>query len=80
MLWLAAFQAVQLVVLHMIDGRTVTINPRAVTQLSEAREEDDGAKQFAGDVKCVIRFVDGHYASVAEDCELVRKLMEGVKP
>lgn len=71
---------VTLIVLHLIDGRTVTINPQQVTLLSDARNEDDKNKQLHKDVKCVVHLTDGRYVSVAEECSAVRKLMEGSVP
>jgi len=71
--------AVQLITLHMIDGRVVQVNPRQVVQLlSEAPE---GANTTLPDaVQCVVRFSDGSFTSVAEDCDTVRRLMEGKTP
>jgi hypothetical protein len=77
MMWLVA---VELIVLHMIDGREVQVNPKQVTQLL-SRPKDDAPNHALPDaVKCVVRLTDGSYTSVAETCETVRKLMEGVKP
>lgn len=75
MFWLVA---VQLITVHMIDGRVVQINPAQVTQLLTTRSE--GNKSLPDAVQCVIRLTDGSFTSVAEDCETVRKLMEGAKP
>jgi hypothetical protein len=69
---------VELITLHMIDGRVVQVNPRQVTQLLSSTPEQPN-KALADGVKCVVRFVDGSYTSVAEDCNTVRKLMEGEK-
>ena len=68
--------AVELITLHMIDGRVVLINPRQVTHLLSARPDEAANKSFPDAVDCVIRFSDGTYVSVAEDCDEVRKLME----
>lgn len=67
---------VALIVLHLIDGRTVTINPDQVTRLSEAREDDNEAKALAPGVRCVVYLTDGRFVSVAEECDTVRGLME----
>lgn len=69
--------AVELITLHLVDGRAAVINPQQVTQMQQPREEGQSGKQLHGSVKCVIRFTDGGYLSVAEDCATVRKLMEG---
>jgi hypothetical protein len=69
--------AVALVMLHMIDGRIVLINPRQVTQLLSTPPQGGANKVLADAVQCVIRLADGSFTSVAEDCDTVRKLMEG---
>lgn len=72
-----AVAAVALVTLHMIDGRVVLINPRQVTQLLSPAPEGAPNKVLADAVQCVVRLADGSYLSVAEDCDTVRKLIEG---
>ena len=71
---------VALIVVHMVDGREVTINPKQVTRLAEARQEGDPQKKLTDEVHCVVYMTDGSYVSVAEECDMVRGLMEGVKP
>jgi hypothetical protein len=66
---------VELVTLHMIDGRVVQINPRQVTQLVSTAP--DGNKSLPDAVNCVVRLADGSFTSVAEDCDAVRRLMQG---
>ena len=65
--------AVALVMLHMIDGRIVLINPRQVTQLLSATPGPN--KVLPDAVQCVVRLADGSYTSVSEDCDTVRELM-----
>ena len=69
-----AVAAVALVLLHMIDGRPVLINPKQVTQLLSSLPGPN--KVLPDAVQCVIRLADGSYTSVAEDCDTVRKLIE----
>jgi len=67
--------AVELITLHMIDGRVIQINPRQVVQLLS--DQLGPNKMLHDAVQCVIRFSDGTYTSVAEDCNTVRELIEG---
>jgi hypothetical protein len=67
--------AVALIVLHMIDGRVVLVNPRQVTQLLSANPGPN--KVLPDAVQCVVRLTDGSFLSVAENCDTVRKMMEG---
>ena len=69
--------AVQLITLHMIDGRVVQVNPKQITQLMSSMPDGTNKVMVEG-VKCVVRFTDGSYTSVAETCDMVRGLMEGV--
>lgn len=66
--------AVELITLHMIDGRVVQINPKQITQMLSAVPEGSN-RILANEVNCVIRFTDGSFLSVLEDCDTVRKLM-----
>jgi hypothetical protein len=67
--------AVALVLLHMIDGRVVLINPKQVTQLLSTPPAGGANKVLPDAVRCVIRLSDGSYLSVSEDCDTVRELM-----
>ena len=71
---LAILFVAQLIMVHMVDGRVVGINPLQVTHLSEARRDVDKDKQLAANVRCVIFFSDGGYISAAEECvDIVNK-------
>lgn len=67
---------VLLVVLHTIDGRAVYINPEAVTNLQDAREDSDPGKHLKPGAQCIISLGDGRFVSVAEFCETVREQLE----
>lgn len=68
----------QLVVMHTVDGREVSINPKQVTSLHGAKD-GQGNQLLTGDVSCVVGLTDGKFISVAESCDAVRKLLEGAK-
>lgn len=70
--------AVELILVHMLDGRTVAINPQQVTQLVHATGK--GNKNFVAGVHCLVRMTDGAFVSVVEECEAIEKAMQGVKP
>ncbi|MET3308119.1 hypothetical protein [Bradyrhizobium diazoefficiens] len=65
-----------LVVLHAVDGREVYINPNAVTNLQDARQDADPTKRTARGVACIISLSDGKFVGVAEPCETVREQLE----
>jgi hypothetical protein len=70
--------AIELITLHMIDGRVVQVNPAQITQLVHATGK--GNKSFVAGVHCLVRMTDGAFVSVAETCEDVEKLVKGEKP
>lgn len=68
---------IELILVHMIDGREVQINPAEIVRMRTGRDEDDPKRQFPADVNCVIAFTDGKFLSVSETCSQVRELIEG---
>jgi hypothetical protein len=66
---------VQLVILHSVDGREVSLAPHQVTSLHARTKAPN--KLVAEDVSCVVGLSDGKTVSVAESCEAVRRLLEG---
>jgi len=67
-----------LIVMHTVDGREVSINPKQVTSLHGAKN-GQGNQLLTGDVSCVVGLTDGKFISVAESCDAVRKLLEDAK-
>lgn len=67
--------AVMLIVLHMLDGQEVTINPAQVTHLI-ARY--DGT-HFTGGVNCMVNLTGGKFVNVTDTCDSVRKLLTEAK-
>jgi len=68
--------AIDLLTLHMVDGRVVQANPAQITQLIHPRAPGKPNKQLPDKVQCLVRFADGTYLSVVEDCEAVRDAMK----
>lgn len=67
-----------LIVLHTLDGRAVTINPAQVTHLIAALADQPNVLLVEG-VQCVINLSDGKRVTVTESCDAVRKLLEEAK-
>jgi len=78
MIAILTIAAVELITLHMIDGRIVQINPKQVTQLISALPTTDNRNALPDAVQCLIRLTDGSFLSVAESCIEVNNMM--VKP
>ena len=69
--------AIQLLVVELIDGRKVAINPNQVTHLSEAQRDVDPDKQLAAGINCVIFLTDKSYVSTGENCtSIVNRWMQ----
>jgi hypothetical protein len=65
-----------LIVLHTVDGHEVSINPKQVTSLHAAKD-DQANKHYVEDARCIISLTDGKFVTVIERCDAVRKLLEG---
>ena len=66
-----------LIVLHTVDGREIVLNPAQVTSMREAHEANDPDRAFTKDVRCMVNLADGKFVTVIEECDEVRRLMEG---
>lgn len=72
--------ALELIVLHTLDGRDVYVNPDYVVSVVEARSEDDPHKRMTAQVHCAIGMSDGKIYTVAESCDSVRQRLQEVRP
>ena len=73
---LALAVVLRFVVLHGLDGREVYINPEAVTNLQDARDDDDPSKRTVDGSHCFVFLNDGKHVTVTEFCETVREQLE----
>lgn len=67
--------ALELIVLHTIDGHDVHVNPKHVVSLLD-RIETQQNKALSDKVQCVVRMLDGKFISVAESCTSVRRKLQ----
>jgi hypothetical protein len=69
--------ALQLILLHRVDGGEVIVNPAHVTALHvTAAATGQKNKLLTYDVRCVLYLSDGKIVSVIEPCNMVKKLLE----
>jgi hypothetical protein len=68
---------IELVTVHMLDGRAVQVNVQEVTQLVHSTGK--GNKSFVPGIHCVVRLTDGTFVSVVETCEAIEQEMKGPK-
>ena len=65
----------QMVVLHQIDGRTVTVNPAQVTALYPSPPSGQN-KLITKEAHCAVWLADGKFLSVTETCDQVKAMLE----
>jgi len=68
--------AVTLIALTGPNGEELDINPVEVVSL---RVEFDDSGSFHSLVQCVVKFVDGSFIGVREECKKVRRMIEAIK-
>ena len=71
--------ALVLVELTLADSAKVYVNPAFVTRVYPTKEAMDGGvnKYVVQGTKCIVTFGDGKFNAVLENCETVRKKLEG---
>jgi hypothetical protein len=63
--------------LHGPGGQVIDINPDHITTLRQ-RHLGKLEEHLAKEVRCIIKMSDGSFNLVVEDCELIRKEIEGM--
>lgn len=64
--------ALQLVVLHRVDGRELFINPEQIAAVAAPRPSSTVNRE----VKCIVFMTDGKQYAVADTCAEVKRLLE----
>lgn len=67
---------VALIYLHGPGGQPIFINPDEVVSVRKPRP-DEG--HFSKEVHCLVNTADGKFATVVEDCDTVRVMVEDGK-
>lgn len=66
-----------LILLHGPDNYPVQINPEQITALRTERNVKEHERMYPKGGKCLISLTDGKNLAVTEDCDTVRRLIEG---
>ena len=66
-----------LILLHAADGQVIEINPDQITNMRGPRDVASKDKLFPAHTRCLISQTDGKYVAVTEDCDTVKKTIEG---
>ena len=65
-----------LIVIILLSGQEVHLNPREVIALIEARQADDKLKHYAPGVRCVVETTGEHQYTTKEECSSIQKRLE----
>ena len=69
--------ALRLIILHRIDGGTVTVNPAQVTALYPS--PPSGNKLVTNQGRCAVWLTDGKFLTVTETCDQVKTMLESAR-
>jgi uncharacterized protein YlzI (FlbEa/FlbD family) len=68
----------EFLIIVLLDGREVDLNPRHIVSVAEAKDADDPAKHFTDKVKCVVSMVDGKFYATAETCDEIEQKLRAI--
>jgi hypothetical protein len=69
-----------LLVVMLLNGTEVHLNPSEIVSLIEARAADDQAKHYTADVRCIVTTTDRREFTTREDCQdIERRLLAMAK-
>ena len=67
-----------LLVIVLLSGTEVRINPREITALVTARDADDTAKHYTAEVRCVVQMANRKEYTTKEECSSIElRIPEG---
>jgi len=62
-----------LILLHGPGGQELYVSPGEVVELRQRREDEHMQKG----IQCIVNTSDGKFSAVVEDCDTVRRMIEG---
>lgn len=68
-----------LLVIVLLTGTEVHINPRAITALLQAREADNPMKTYAPEVRCIVRMANNQEYTTQEECSSIENRINALK-
>lgn len=69
-----------LLIIVLLSGSQLHVNPNAVAALVTAREADDTAKRYTDEVRCVVQMVNGKEYTTREECSSIELRINEMKP
>jgi hypothetical protein len=70
MIWLIAYVLIEL---HGPGGQNIIVNTKEIVELRDPQTKE----HFGKGVHCIINTSDGKFSAVSEDCDTVRRMIEG---
>jgi hypothetical protein len=70
---------VVLIVLVLLNGSQVFLNPQQITALVEARDLDDPMKRYTADVRCVVQMTGNVQYTTKEECRSIEERIRQMK-
>ena len=68
-----------LLVITLLNGLEVQLNPHEIVAILEARRGDDPLKRYAEGVRCVIQMSNNQHYAIAETCASVRERLQELR-
>lgn len=68
-----------LLVIVLLTGTEVHLNPQEIVALVETREADDPLKRYAPEVRCVVETSDGKDYATKEECVSIGARLDELK-
>jgi hypothetical protein len=70
---------VLLLVIVLLTGTEVRLNPQEIVALVEAREADDPLKRYSPEVRCIVETTDGKDYATKEECHSISVRLDELK-
>lgn len=68
-----------LIVIVLLTGTKVFVNPSEISALVQAREGEDPLKHYAPAVRCVVEMTSRHEFTTTEECASIEKRIHELK-
>jgi uncharacterized protein YlzI (FlbEa/FlbD family) len=68
----------ELLIVQMLNGGDIHINPREIVSMVEARAADDPGKHYTDKVKCIINLTNGKTITTEEDCDHIEERLRAI--
>jgi hypothetical protein len=71
---------VALLIIVLLTGAQLHVNPNAIAALVTARDADDTMKRYTDEVRCVVQMVNRKEYTTKEECSSIELRINEMKP